>query len=227
MRRFEGAAVLFDLDGVLIDSTPAVERAWREWSGRRGLDADRILSIAHGRRTVETIELAAPHLDAESEALALEGMEAGNAEGVLEVEGARALLSYLPTAIWAVVTSGTRSLAAGRMERFDLPLPRTFVTAESVVNGKPAPEAYLMGAKLLGVSVGDCVVVEDAPSGIKAARSAGMTVVAVATTHEPGDLSEADAVFGSLSEIEFAVEVIPEPGSSRGVYRVELGGAAS
>lgn len=214
MKRFECAAVLFDLDGVLVDSTPAVERVWRDWAGRRGVDIDRILGVAHGRRTAETIRLVAPHLDAESEALELERLETGNMDGVLEVEGARALLSYLPGGSWTVVTSGTRRLATGRMGHFGLPIPDAFVTAEDVISGKPDPEAYLMGAKLLGVRPEECVVVEDAPSGIRAARAAGMSVVAVATTHVPAALAEADAVAGSLASIDFVAEPGAHPVAS-------------
>lgn len=211
MSYFECGAVLFDLDGVLIDSTLAVERAWRDWSERQGIDADRTLSIAHGRRTLETIRLVAPHLDAESEASSLEKRETDNMDGVLEVDGARPLLSYLPAGSWTVVTSGPRGLATRRMRHSNLPLPRVFVAAEDVSNGKPAPEAYLRGAELLGVNPEDCVVIEDAPSGIRSASSAGMSVVAVATTHKPEDLSEADAVAGSLAEIGFSVEGYPKP----------------
>jgi mannitol-1-/sugar-/sorbitol-6-phosphatase len=206
LKRFECEAVLFDLDGVLVDSTPAVERVWRDWADRRGQDADQILRIAHGRRTAETILLVAPHLDAEAEASELERQESGNMEGVLEVEGARALLLSLPPKSWTVVTSGSRTLATGRMEHLELPAPLNFVTAEDVTSGKPDPEAYIRGAGLLGASPGACVAIEDAPSGIRSAKAAGMSVVAVATTHEPSELSEADAVANSLAKISFALE---------------------
>lgn len=201
MREFECVGVLFDLDGVLVDSTPAVERIWRDWAAQRGLDAGAILAVAHGRRTVETIRLVAPDLDADAEALQLEQTEVEALDGVLRVDAARALLSSLPEEGWGVVTSGTRALATRRLEHTGLPVPRTLVTAEDVTNGKPDPEAYLAGARLLGVPPADCVVIEDAPSGIRAARAAGMPVVAVATTHAGGDLREADAVVGSLAGI--------------------------
>lgn len=200
----ECEAILFDLDGVLVDSTRAVERVWRDWAGERELDADEILQIAHGRRTAETIALVAPHLDAEAEALKLEQLEIGNMEGVREAEGARALLSKLPEGSWTVVTSGARPLATGRMDHLRLPLPGAFVTAEDVSYGKPAPEAYLRGAGIVGVRPGDCVVMEDAPAGIQAATAAGMTAVAVATTHEPGELSGARAVANSLADIRIS-----------------------
>ena len=210
MRTFECDAILFDLDGVLVDSTAVVVRIWREWAQDRGLDAERLLEIAHGRRTAETIRLFAPDLDADSEARELERLEADDLEGVLEIEGARELLSSLPADGWTVVTSGTRAIASGRMEHVGLPLPERFVSADDVENGKPHPEAYLKGAEVLGVRPQACVVVEDAPSGVSSARSAGMRVIAVATTYNEDDLQEADAVATSLAGILATVR--PEGG---------------
>ena len=220
METFGCEAILFDLDGVLVDSTAVVVGTWREWARDRGFDAERILEIAHGRPAAETVRLFAPHLDADSEARELERMEAENLDGVLEVDGARELLSSLPADGWTVVTSGTRALASKRMEHVGLPLPERFVSADDVENGKPHPEAYLRGAEILGVHPEACVVVEDAPSGVSSARSAGMRVVAVATTYRHDDLGEADAVAPSLAKIR----AIPHPKSGTGGGpRFELG----
>ena len=201
-RTFECDAILFDLDGVLVDSQAVVVRTWHEWAKEKDLDAGRILEVAHGRRPAEVVRLFAPHLDADAEARELERMETNDLEGVLEIEGARELLSSLPADGWTVVTSGTRALASGRMEHVGLPLPERFVSADDVENGKPHPEAYLQGAQILGVSPEACVVVEDAPSGVSSARSAGMRVIAVATTYREDDLHEADAVVASLTDIQ-------------------------
>jgi mannitol-1-/sugar-/sorbitol-6-phosphatase len=201
VRTFECEAILFDLDGVLVDSTAVVVRTWREWAEDRGLDAERLLEVAHGRRTAEIVRLFAPDLDADSEARELERIEANDLDGVLEIEGARELLSSLPADGWTVVTSGTRELASKRMEHVGLPLPERFVSADDVENGKPHPEAYLKGAEVLGVRPEACVVIEDAPSGVSSARSAGMRVIAVATTYGEEDLEEADAVATSLASI--------------------------
>jgi sugar-phosphatase len=201
MKSFACEAVLFDLDGVLVDSTSVVVRAWREWAGRRGLDAERIIEIAHGRRTAETIRLIAPDLDAEAETRELEQAEAQDLEGVLEIAGALDLISSLPEGSWTVVTSGTRLLATSRMRHVGLPLPERFVTADDVANGKPHPEPYLTGAEILGVPPEACVVIEDAPSGVRAAKAAGMRVIAVATTYRAKDLSEADAVVDLLTQV--------------------------
>ena len=210
MKSFECEKILFDLDGVLVDSTPAVVNAWHRWAEERGMDPDHILEVAHGRRTVETIQMVAPELDAEAEAHELESMEVENLEDVHQVEGARELLASLPEDRWAVVTSGTRPLATRRMEHMDLPIPDILVSAEDVNTGKPDPEAYLKGAHLSGVSPEECLVVEDAPSGISAGKAAGMTVVAVATTHQSDELADANAVTQSLSNIRVSIE--NEPG---------------
>ncbi|MBA3426653.1 MAG: HAD family hydrolase [Rubrobacter sp.] len=216
MSSFECNAVLFDLDGVLVDSTRAVVRIWSEWAKRQGIQAARILEVAHGRRTIETVRRVAPHLDAEEETRELERMEIGDLDGVLEVEGALELISSIPNDGWTVVTSGPRALATRRLEHAMLPRPVRFVAAEDVKEGKPHPEAYLKGAEILGVSPEDCVVIEDAPSGIRAGKSAGMTVVAVATTHDEDDLSEADAIVASLTDIR----VVTGTGGSRFEVRV-------
>ena len=201
MRAMECNGVLFDLDGVLVDSARVVVRTWRAWARTKGLDAERFIEVAHGRRPAETVRLIAPDLDSESEAAELERIEVGDKDGILEVEGAVELLGTLPEGSWTVVTSGSRSLASGRMRHVGLPLPERFVTADDVENGKPHPEAYLRGAEILGASPEACVVVEDAPAGVQAAKAAGMRVVAVATTHREEELHEADVVVGALSDI--------------------------
>ena len=201
MKTLECNGVLFDLDGVLVDSARVVVRTWRTWARQKGLDAERFIKVAHGRRPAETVRLIAPDLDAESEASELERIEVGDTDGILEVEGALELLGSLPEGSWTVVTSGSRPLASGRMRHVGLPLPERFVTADDVENGKPHPEAYLKGAEILGAAPETCVVIEDAPAGVRSAKAAGMKVVAVATTHREKDLHEADAVVGALSDV--------------------------
>ena len=201
LRTLECSGVLFDLDGVLVDSARVVVRTWRTWAGQKGLDAGQFIEIAHGRRPAETLRLIAPDLDAESEAAELERLEVNDTNGILEIEGAIELLGTLPEGSWTVVTSGSRALASGRMRHVGLPLPERFVTADDVENGKPHPEAYLKGAEILGASPETCVVIEDAPAGIQSAKAAGMRVIAVATTHREEQLHEADVVVGALSEV--------------------------
>ena len=209
MDRFGCDAVLFDLDGVLVDSTPSVERTWREWADLHDFDVADILAVSHGRRTAETISLVAPNLDAEAEAKRLEAKEIEDVASVLPVEGAAALLKALPSERWAVVTSGTRALAHARLRACGLPIPQTFVGAEDVQRGKPDPECYLRGAKLLGIGPDRCVVVEDAPSGIAAGRAAGATVIAVTTTHPAPELSNANAVTKTLGSLQARLDTNP------------------
>ena len=207
MRTLECDGVLFDLDGVLVDSARVVVRTWHTWARTKGLDAERFTEIAHGRRPAETIRLIAPDLDAEAEAAELERLEVNDTDGILQIEGALELLRSLPEGSWTVVTSGSRALASGRMRHVGLPLPERFVTADDVSSGKPHPEAYLKGAEILGASPKTCVVIEDAPAGVQSAKAAGMRVVAVAATHRAEDLHEADVVLGALSEMRVLTQV--------------------
>ncbi len=205
MRKFDCHAILFDLDGVLVDSTPSVTRFWRLWAQQNGLDPENAVHVAHGRRTVETLRILLPHIDADTEAVRLEKMEAHETEGVTVMPGASDLLLRLPRARWCVVTSGTRYLATQRLAAGHLPVPDILVTADDVQKGKPHPEPYLKGAELLGVDPRKCLVVEDAPAGISAARAAGMASIGLTTTYTAAELSAADAIISSLTELQVDV----------------------
>ncbi len=201
MPTFSCSAILFDLDGVLVDSTRAVDREWREWAARKGVDGDAIMAIAHGVRTIEVIRRVAPHLDAEAEADAIENHEAGDQRGVTVMPGAIDLVKSIPEGRWGVVTSGSRLLAANRLRYCGLPVPGVLVTSDDVTYGKPHPEPYLMGAKLLGLSPSECLVIEDAPAGIESARAGGMTVVGIMSTYGAEALRRANAVVQTLALI--------------------------
>ena len=199
---FSCAAILFDLDGVLCDSTRAVDREWREWAARKGVDGDAIMAIAHGVRTVEVIRRVAPHLDAEAEAAAIESHEAIDHRGVVVMPGAIDLVKSIPDGRWGVVTSGTRPLATNRLQYCGLPVPDVLVTSDDVTNGKPHPEPYLKGAEGLGLLPAECLVIEDAPAGIQSARAGGMKVIGLASTYGAEKLAEADAVVQKLERIQ-------------------------
>jgi mannitol-1-/sugar-/sorbitol-6-phosphatase len=194
-------AILFDLDGVLMDSRVAVERAWERWATGHGIDPIAVLAQAHGRRTIDTIRAIAPLLDIEAEARLLEVAESVDFDGVTTLPGAAELLEALPAGSWTVVTSGTRALATGRLAHGGLPIPERLITAEDVERGKPDPQPYLAGAAALGIDSADCLVIEDAPAGIEAGKAAGMTVIALVTTFEASALVAADYVVGSLSDV--------------------------
>ena len=199
---FSCAAILFDLDGVLVDSTQAVDREWREWAARKGVDGDAIMAIAHGVRTIEVIRRVAPYLDAEAEAAAIENHEAGDQQGVTVMPGAIDLVRSIPDARWGVVTSGSRQLATNRLRYCGLPVPEVLVTSDDVTNGKPHPEPYLKGAEGLGVNPAECLVFEDAPAGIESARAGGMKVVGITSTYRAEALEHADAVIEKLGLVQ-------------------------
>lgn len=191
--QLECDAVLFDLDGVLIDSTSCIVRHWKDWAERHGLDLDEIMQVAHGMRTVETMRRVAPHLDAEKEAAQFTAHEVTDTVGVVAIEGALRTLEKVPEGTWAIVTSGSSELARARLSWVGLPIPQVLVTGDEVKQGKPDPEPYLLGAKRLGVAMGRCVVIEDAPAGIQAGHKAGMRVIGIKATHTREELLEKGA----------------------------------
>ncbi|HJT52575.1 MAG TPA: HAD family hydrolase [Candidatus Angelobacter sp.] len=195
-------AVLFDLDGVLVDSTPAVARVWTTWALAHGVEPERAIAHAHGRRSVETVRALAPELNAEEENLKVEQMEIEDKEGVTALPGAARLLTILPQDRFAIVTSATMPLAQARIGYAGLPLPEHLVTADQVSEGKPSPEPYLKGAALLGFAAQDCLVIEDAPAGIISAQNAGMRVIALPNTYPVDELAGSTAIVRSLEDLE-------------------------
>ena len=204
MIKFRCSAILFDLDGVLIDSTRSVDRQWRAWAREQGIDEEKVMAIAHGVRTVEVIRAVAPHLDADAEVRRLESREAEDQVDVTVMPGAADLIATIPEGRWAVVTSGTRPLATARLRLGGLPVPRVLVTADDVTNGKPHPEPYLRAAELLGVKPADGLVIEDAPAGIRSAHAGAMKVIALASTYPASKLGKADTVVETLKQIHVA-----------------------
>lgn len=178
-------AILFDMDGTLVDSRACVETIWKRWAWRHGVDVHSLLQISHGRRTEDTIKDVAPHLDVEFEARSLQTEELAASEGIGAVNGSRELLRRLKDNQWAVVTSASRELAKVRLKCAGLPVPSRLISGDDVRYGKPGPEGYLKAADCLGVPYHRCVVVEDTPAGILAGRRAGMIVLAIGTTFAP------------------------------------------
>ena len=195
-------AILFDLDGVLVDSTQAVERVWRKWAAQHKLDPQLVLEHAHGRRTIETIRIVTPQLDADAETGNVEEMEIADKEGIIAIPGAADLLRSLPSDRFNIVTSATRALASARLRYAGLPVPERIITADDVTEGKPSPEPYLKGAAALRIAPADCVVFEDTPAGVESARAGGMRVIALTSTYSADELKAADAVLNSLVHIQ-------------------------
>lgn len=197
------AAVLFDMDGTLVDSRLVVERVWREWAAAYGRDSRPILAASHGRRTIDTVrEFAIPGVDVEAEAIKLEGQEVADVEGIIAIAGAAELLARLPANRWAVVTSASRALATRRLTAAGLPIPAIMVTAEDVAHGKPAPEGYQAAARLLGTTAENCLVFEDAPAGIEAGKRAGADVIAI-TAARPHVFDPGCPAVVDYTEIDF------------------------
>jgi sugar-phosphatase len=190
----EVGAVLFDCDGVLVDSAASVDRGWRRWAEGHGLDVDAIVAVAHGRRTEDTMRELGLEGDLSRELKQLESYEIEGASTVSAFPEAAVLLPELPPGSWAVVTSGTRALATARLAAAGLPLPAVLIAADDVAAGKPSPEGYLEAARQLGVPAADCLVFEDAPAGVQAALAAGMRVVGLPTTYPADELREATLV---------------------------------
>lgn len=199
------AAVLFDVDGVLIDTADAHGRVWRSWARARGLDPEAVWAATQGRRRADILRLVAPERDPAEEHRALDRLMATEEPGFRAFAGAAGLLRALPSGRWAVVTSSRAEPTAARLARTGLVVPEVRVCAEDVSEGKPSPEGYLTAAARLGADPARCLVVEDAPAGIAAGLAAGCTVYAVASTHRPEELGDAHGCFGSLGEAAGAV----------------------
>ncbi|WP_085044235.1 HAD family hydrolase [Ensifer aridi] len=177
------AALLFDMDGTLLNSMAVVERVWGAWAVRNGIDPIAFLPSVHGVRAVDTISKLGLLIDPVQEARDLAEAEIADVEGMVEIPGARAFLNALPPEKWAIVTSAPLELAARRLAAASIPLPRLMVTGEDVSAGKPDPQGYLLAAARLGVRPEDCLVFEDAPAGILAGKAAGAEVAVITGAH--------------------------------------------
>ena len=193
-------AVLFDADGVLVDSHAGYRSVWDRWSALHGLDPVLVHAATHARRPVDTVAAVAPHLDPGAEHARLREFVAELPGAFPVFPDAAPLLAALPVDRWAVVTSGDAGSVRARLRAGASPVPSVLVDGSAVAVGKPHPEGYLLAARLLGVEPADCLVVEDAPAGIEAGRAAGMRVVALTTSHPAADLTAAHVVVGSLSQ---------------------------
>jgi mannitol-1-/sugar-/sorbitol-6-phosphatase len=203
MTQIQCSALLFDLDGVLIDSTPAVARVWRNWAREHHFDPDEVVARAHGRPSISTVRYYLPDADPEAENRIVERREIEDLDGVVPLPGSRELLEALPKHRWTIVTSCTRTLAEVRLRAAGLIAPARFITSTDITNGKPHPEPYLKAATMLGFSASDCVVVEDAPAGIQAGRAAAARVIGVQTTVSADEVraSGANWVLRNCSDI--------------------------
>ena len=208
--RVETQGILFDSDGVLISSIASVNRCWRRWTKHYGVAGWETFTIPHGVRAVDVMRTLRPDFaDADvAEGLRLiEDMEIADTADLKVLPGVRELLGSLPPERWSIVTSATRRLLLGRLKAAELPVPARVIAGDDVVNGKPHPEPYMTGARLLGFTPAECIVVEDAPSGVGSGVAAGSRVLGVLGTHEAEELYVAGAewVVRSLEEVKATV----------------------
>ncbi len=197
---------LFDLDGTLVDSLPVVERSWCRWADRQGIDHQEVLNFIHGKQAITSLRhflQGRSEADIQAEFTWLEQVEATDTDGITALPGALELLRHLNESgiPWAIVTSGSVPVAHARHKAAGLPVPEVFITAERVTRGKPEPDAFLLGAKLLGLAPEECVVVEDAAAGVLAGLNAGCHVIAVNVPAHSPRLEEADLVLNTLEAV--------------------------
>ena len=200
--------LLFDMDGVLISSIGSVVRCWRIWAKKYGVPNADSYMVPHGMRAIDIVKSLRPDIDPMVGLREIEDLEIDDTDDLKVLPGAKELLEKLPPERWAIVTSATRRLMLGRLEVAGLPAPDRIIAADDVLRGKPDPEPYRRGAELLGSSPDQCIVVEDAPSGVGAGKAAGARVLGVIGTHTLEELHEADWVVQSLEDV--SVEISPD-----------------
>ncbi len=193
---FTCKAILFDLDGTLIDSIASVDRAWSKWMLKNGLEPALNLPLIHGRRSIDSVRALTPYLNIEEEDAWLRNTETHDTEGVIALEGALQFLALLPTHSWSIVTSGTSEVAKARMKAAGIVAPQA-VYGEDVLHGKPAPDPYLLAANRMAIDPSDCLVFEDTAAGVRSGHAAGMKVVAVTMGQVRPDILFADAVIST------------------------------
>jgi len=200
----EAKGILFDMDGVLVSSIGSVVRCWRRWAEMYDVPNAEIYEVPHGMRAIEIIKTLRPDIDPVEGMRVIEDMEIEDMADLTVLPGVKALLESLPQERWAIVTSATRRLLLGRLNAAGLPVPERIISGDMVVRGKPDPEPYRRGAELLGFRPEECVVVEDAPSGVGAGKAAGCRVLGVLGTHVVDELEEADWIVDSLEGLVVA-----------------------
>jgi sugar-phosphatase len=197
----ETKGILFDMDGVLVSSIGSVIRSWRRWAEMYDVPNAEVYEVPHGMRAIEIVKSLRPDIDPVEGLRVIEDIELDDVADLVVLPGVRVLLESLPPERWAIVTSATRRLLLGRLVAAGLPIPGLIITADDVERGKPDPEPYVRGAGLIGLRPEDCVVVEDAPSGVGAGVAAGCRVLGVLGTHVAEDLNKADWIVGSLEGV--------------------------
>jgi len=201
----ETRGLLFDMDGVLVSSIGSVTRCWRRWATLYDVPGAASLEIPHGTRAIDLVKALRPEIDPIEGLRVIEDMEIEDREDLTVLPGVEGLLASLPPDRWAIVTSATKRLLLGRLEAAGLPVPERLISGDMVERGKPDPEPYRRGAELLGFRPEDCIVVEDAPAGVRSGKAAGCRVLGVLGTHAAHELGEADWITPTLAEVRVEI----------------------
>jgi sugar-phosphatase len=198
-------AILFDLDGTLVDSWACIEYAWKSWCFEHSLEYDDLVHRFNGSRAVDIIRALMPDLNSEDEKAKVDAFELAHPEKLSTIPGALPLLKLLPEDKWGIVTSGSQTVVSHKLKHTKIQIPQVLITSEKISTGKPHPEGYLKAASLLNVEPSDCLVFEDSPQGIRAALGAGMKVIALSTTFPVEALSEAHACINNYESLSITI----------------------
>jgi mannitol-1-/sugar-/sorbitol-6-phosphatase len=202
----ECKAIIFDLDGTLVDSIECVEKTWNTWCKKYNISLDKFSPAMHGITSYQTIKTIAPDLDTDKVVVEFDEIELKQTEGLKLIPKADKILNELPPEKWAIATSGSKKLATTRLSYIGLPIPKIMITADDITNSKPNPEPYLLAAKHLGIPADDCVVFEDSLAGIESGKAAGAKVIGLTALFKKDKLSKTDAVINDFSDIKIEIK---------------------